>query len=74
MSRFKEGDKVIVKGLDLAFVVACYLEDNLVKLFIEGESATTMHSIIHATRGATTQQHGQRHCRRLDSGESHVKD
>ena len=49
--QFKPGDKVIVKGLDMAFVVACYLSTSfghVVKLFIKGESAHTMHSIIHA--------------------------
>jgi len=45
---FKEGDKVVVNGLDMAFVVVCYLDDNLVKLFIEGESKYTMHHVIHA--------------------------
>ncbi len=36
---FKEGDKVMVKGLDMAFVVCCYMRDGLVKLRIEGETA-----------------------------------
>ncbi len=46
--RFSKGDKVCVNGLDMAFVVECYLSDNLVKLFIEGESYETRHAIIHA--------------------------
>ena len=46
--QFKKGGKVIVKGLDLAFVVCCYMESGLIKLFIEGENEYTMHSVVHA--------------------------
>lgn len=35
--KWNKGDKVVVKGLDMAFVVECYLDVDLVKLFIEGE-------------------------------------
>lgn len=48
MLKFKAGDKVIVKGLDMAFVVVCYLADDLVKLLIEGETLDGMHAIVHA--------------------------
>ncbi len=46
--KWQKGDKVVVHGLDMAFVVCCYLDDNLVKLFIEGESEHTRHAVIHA--------------------------
>lgn len=44
--KFKKGDKVIVKGLSLAFVVECYINDNEIKLFLEGQNYHTMHSIV----------------------------
>lgn len=46
--KFKEEDRVIVKGLDIPFVVVGYLADNLVKLRIEGESLEGIHSVVHA--------------------------
>jgi hypothetical protein len=46
--KWNKGDKVVVKGLDMAFVVESYLDVDLVKLFIEGEGFGTSHYIIHA--------------------------
>lgn len=46
--KFKKGDKVCVRGLDMAFVFEYYVNDNLAQIFIEGESYDTMHSIIFA--------------------------
>lgn len=45
---WEPGDKVLVHGLDLAFVVADWLAPDLVKLFVEGESADGRHYVIHA--------------------------
>ena len=46
--QFKVGDKVVVKGLDLPFVVVCYCGYNYVKLSIEDETKDTAHFVIHA--------------------------
>jgi hypothetical protein len=43
-----QGDKVVVKGLDLAFVFDCYMESGLARLLIEGESDRTAHYVVHA--------------------------
>jgi hypothetical protein len=46
--KFLADDKVIVKGLAAAFVVVQYLDDNLIKLRLEGESLSTTHTLICA--------------------------
>ena len=51
MRRFRKGDRVVVRGCDLAFVFEAYM-GGVVKLFIEGESRHTLHHIVHAKEEA----------------------
>jgi hypothetical protein len=47
--RFKKGDKVVVRGFDMALVFDHYSADGkLARVFIEGESWDTKHSILFA--------------------------
>lgn len=45
---FNKGDKVVVKGLHLAFVFHHYTDDGLARLFIEGEGYGSIHSVVFA--------------------------
>jgi hypothetical protein len=48
MHLFNKGDKVCVKGLDMAFVFGWYVNNHIAKIFIEGESMEGMHYLIYA--------------------------
>ncbi len=52
MQNLKKGDKVVVKGLDMAFIFDHYISDGEVRLFIEGESMRTPHAVIIAKLGS----------------------
>lgn len=45
---WNKGDKVVVKGLDMAFIFDRYINNNTVQLFIEGETRDRRYHIIFA--------------------------
>lgn len=50
--QFKKGDKVVVRGFDMALVFDHYTENGkLARVFIEGESFDTKHAILFARPG-----------------------
>lgn len=44
---FKQGDKVIVKGLCFPFIFHNYINDKLAKILLDGESVDKQHSVIN---------------------------
>lgn len=58
--RFKKGDKVVVRGFDMALVFDHYTPNGkLARVFIEGQSYDTTHSILFARPAALAPNDGQ---------------